>query len=112
MPRHTGIVVAALTGALTATAGAARSVRGRRAVQTLMMLLTGASAALLLFAQFGPDVVAHDWIWLVIITLTAWPSYWAWCSRDYSAGYADGYLEAIAAQLPETPKEDAVTVQE
>ncbi|MEV4705012.1 hypothetical protein [Actinoplanes sp. NPDC049316] len=84
-----------------------------------MMLATGASLALWTMAQLDEDVKASEPIWLlVIITLTAWPSYLAWCSHqrtsarlselerqreaDCGAAYADGYLDALAVYPSDT----------
>lgn len=92
---------------------AAQTVRGGCATRVLMLLLTGASVALWVLAQLDDDVKAREPIWLlIIITLTAWPSYGAWCSHqrttrritelerrreaDYGSGYADGYLDCLA----------------
>lgn len=96
--------------------GIAHSVRGSRAIRTLMMLLTGAAGTLWFLAQIEPTVKAKDWIWLlIIIVLTGWPSYWAWCSHHdtlgrlaeverrcataYNAGYSNGYLDALASRV-------------
>lgn len=92
-----------------------QAVRGRcAATRALMMLATGASLALWTMAQLDDDVRAREPIWLlVIITLTAWPSYFAWCSHqrtnarlaeleqqreaEYGVAYTDGYLDGLAA---------------
>jgi hypothetical protein len=91
----------------------AHPVRGYRAIRAAMWILTGVSVTVWILAEFIGEVAARPWIWLfVIVTLTSWPSFAAWCShrrltarldeiehdglpRSRAAGYAEGYLDGL-----------------